>query len=211
MQLLPSQLNEIYDVIVKTKYFSPTQFTKSASGDEFRMEGTEYYFRVFEDAGYVNSLIVNFSPGQFLYKEGSVSMPWIEVPIYFKKWLTYLKREISAPNKWGRLFDEMQYLIGATPIEYTTFSHLEYLDIFSKIDYIKAYLSQIPLLQEQNVAITNQLDNLLEQTKNLNKFDWQNLFIGTIISIIIQLNVTHDNAILLYNLIKNVFKGLFLK
>nr|WP_068892289.1 hypothetical protein [Pedobacter panaciterrae] len=211
MQLLPSQLNEIYDVIIKTKYFSPSQFTKSATGDEFRMEGTGYYFRIFEDTGYVNSLIVNFSPGEFLYKEGSVSMPWIEVPLYFKKWLTYLKREISAPDKWGRLFDEMRYLIGTTQNEYANFSHVEYLDISSKIEHIKASLSQIPLLQEQNVAIINQLDNLLELTNKLNKFDWQNLFIGTIITIIIQLNVTQDNAALLYDLIKSTFKGLFLK
>jgi hypothetical protein len=211
MQLLPSQLNELYDLIIKTDYFSPTQFAKSATGDEFKMEGTGYYFKVFEDSRYVNSLFVNFSPGEMLYKDGSSSITWLEVPNYFLKWLKYLKREISAPDKWGRLFNEMRYLIGTTPNQVENFSRNEYIDISNKIDHIKSSLAQIPLLQEQNVAIKIQLDNLLEKTNNLNKFDWQNLFIGTIISIIIQLNVTQENAVSLYDLIKKSFKGLFLQ
>lgn len=211
MQLLPSQLNELYDLIIETDYFSPGQFTKSALGDEFRMNGTRYYFRIFEDTEYVNSLFVNFSPGEMLYKEGSSSIPWMEVPVYFLKWLKYLKREISAPDKWGKLFDEMRYLVGTTPSQSANFSHEEYLEISNKIDHIKSSLAQIPLLQEQDTAIKNQLDNILELTSKLNKFDWQNLFIGTIISIIIQLNVTQENALSLYNLIKSTFKDLFLK
>jgi hypothetical protein len=157
MQLLPSQLNLLYDAIIKTDYFSPAQFTKSTTGDEFKMEGTKYYFRIFEDSGYVNSLFVNFSPGEMLYKDGSSSIAWQEVPIYFQKWLKYLAREISAPDKWGRLFDERRYLVGTTPNIAVSFSHDEYIDISNKINEIKSSLAQIPLLQEQALSVENQL------------------------------------------------------
>lgn len=211
MELLPSQLNELYDLIVSSKYFSPTQFTKSAAGDQFQLTDTGYYFRIYDNTGYVNSLVVNFSPGETLYKDASTNIPWKDVKEYFTKWLKYLYREVSSPDKWGRIFDEIQYLIGTTPNQYTSFSHQEYLTISAKIDLIKSSLEHIPLLQEQNFAIKNQLDHLLELTTELNKFDWQNLFIGTTLSIIIQLKVTNENAQLLYELIKRTFEGLFLK
>ena len=211
MELLPSQLNELYDLIVNSRHFSPTQFTKSATGDQFQLTGTGYYFRIYENTGYANSLVVNFSPGETLYKDASPSMAWKDVKEYFTKWLKYLKREVSSPDKWGRIFDEIQYLIGTTPNQNLGFTHEEYLTISGQMDFIKSSLEHIPLLQEQNSAIKNQLDHLLELTTELNKFDWQNLFIGTTISIIIQLGVTKENAALLYELIKRTFQGLFLK
>jgi hypothetical protein len=63
MELLRSQLNELYTLIVDSKYFSPTQFNKSAAGTEFQLVGTSYFLKKFEDSGYVNLLIVNLSPG----------------------------------------------------------------------------------------------------------------------------------------------------
>ena len=211
MKLLPSQLNELYDLIVNMGYFSPGQFSKSASGDEFTMNGTEYYFKIFEDSNYSNSFVVNYSPGETSYKAASSTVGWDKVSYYFQNWLYFLNREIVSPDKWGRLFDEMKSLIGTTPDHDLHFSHAEFLDISNKINHIKSSLEQIPLLTDQNAAIEHQLDNLLERTSSLKKFEWQNLFIGTIISIIIQLNVTPENAALLYDLIKTTFKGLFLR
>lgn len=211
MELLRSQLNELYTLVVDTGYFSPTQFDKSATGTEFRLTGTAFYFKIFENSGYANSLIVNFSPGEILYKDASSSIVWKDVKEYFKKWLKYLKREVSSPDKWGRAFDEAQYLIGGTVDQNLHFTHDEYLLISSQIQTIKTSLDRIPLLQEQTIAIKNQLDHLLELTAQLNKFDWQNLLIGTIISIVVQLGVSKDNAVLLYELIKNTFHKIFLK
>ena len=211
MELLRSQLNELYTLITDSQHFSPTQFSKSAAGTNFQLVGTNFYFRIFEDTGYANTLIVNFSPGETLYRDASSSIGWKDVKDYFKKWLSYLKREVSSPDKWGRVFDEAQYLIGTTINQNVNFTHDEYLLLSTQINTIKSSLDRIPLLIEQNSAIKNQLDHLLELTSELNKFDWQNLMIGTIISIVIQLGVTQDNAKLLYELIKDTFQKVFLK
>jgi hypothetical protein len=87
---------------------------------------------------------------------------------------------------------------------------LIHIELSSKIDQIKTSLDTIPLLEEQQIAIINQLNHLTELAKELNKFDWKNLFIGTIVSIILQLYVTRENAARLWNLIKTVFSNFFL-
>ncbi len=79
-----------------------------------------------------------------------------------------------------------------------------------KINQIKSSLGTINLLEEQQVAISQKLDHLIDVAKDLNKFDWKNLFIGTIISIIIQLEVNKENAALLWELIKRVFRNFLL-
>lgn len=67
------------------------------------------------------------------------------------------------------------------------------------------------MFENQQREIIIGLERLTELAKELNKFDWKNLFIGTIISITIQLNVTPDNATLLWELIQNVFSNYFLQ
>jgi len=211
MELLPSQLNVLYDLIEKNGHFSATQFTKTLNGDYIEFNKTSYYFKIYVDTGYVNSLVVNFSPGEKLYKEASSSIPWEQVVVYFGKWLKYLKREITSPDKWGRAFGELAYLGSATGSQYTHFTHSEYLNIVNKLDHIKKGLEQIPLTDEQNRGLKAQFDHLETKIDELNKFDWQSLFIGTVISVIIQLGVDKENANLLYDLIKLYFQGLILR
>lgn len=194
MRLLPSQLNELYDEIIETDYFSPGQFTESLTGHDFKMPGTGYYFRISEDTEYANSLYVKFYTGEILYRQASSRLPWVEVPVYFSKWLKYLKREVPTTDKWDRLFDEMRYLVAAMPGQSTNFSYEEFQCVSRKIEHIKPSLAQIPLLEEQVTALRIQLDHLLELTKELNKFDWQSLFIGTMLSIIMQLNITLEEC-----------------
>ncbi|RXF70539.1 hypothetical protein [Arcticibacter tournemirensis] len=207
MHLLRSQLNELYDLIEKQGYFSPLQFSVLPGQKELTLNDTQFYFRVFEDTGYANSMIANFSPGKSMYMDATSGIDWEGIKFYFKDWLSYLKREVSAPDKWERLIEEVRYLIGESPVENTAFSHQEYLEVRRNIDNIKNQLSSIPLLEAQNTAILQQLNRVAEMTDKLNKFDWRNFFIGTITSCVIQLGVTQEHARLLAELIRNTFSG----
>ncbi|WP_146198799.1 hypothetical protein [Pararcticibacter amylolyticus] len=207
MQLLRSQLNELYDLIEKQGYFSPSQFSILAGQTELTLNETQFYFKVFEDIGYVDSMMANFSPGRSLYMEATTGVDWEGIKFYFKDWLSYLKREVSAPDKWGRLVEEVKSLIGETQVENTAFSHQEYLEVRRNIETIKNQLSSIPLLETQNIAILHQLNHVAEMTDKLNKFDWRNFFIGTITSCVIQLGVTQEHAKLFAELIRNTFSG----
>ena len=59
--------------------------------------------------------------------------------------------------------------------------------------------------------IKNQLERLTLLAVDLGKFDWKNLFVGTIMSIIIQLGVNKENANLIWLAIKQMFYEYFIK
>ncbi len=68
----------------------------------------------------------------------------------------------------------------------------------------------LPFLANTLPEIQVQLNNLTQLAEKMSKFDWANLFVGTIISIVIQLSITPDNAKTLWGIIKGIFTGYFL-
>jgi len=217
MKLLISQKNELFDLIEKTDYFTPLQFelieTSSKKGDiftEVTFKDTTYYFKYFLDKEYYRSFFVNYSPGDDTIVGISSNLSWYSGLTVFSDWLSYLKRELIIPNKWERLTSDNIDIRFSSSFNEFKFSYVEYEELKLKINQIKGSLGTINLLEEQQVAISQKLDHLIDVAKDLNKFDWKNLFIGTIISIIIQLEVNKENAALLWELIKRVFRNFLL-
>jgi hypothetical protein len=121
--------------------------------------------------------------------------------------------ELNSPNKWDRLSKEIKNA-GINLDKNNSdnkFSILEYEDLKTKILTLKQSSHTIGLTSEQSNAIEAKLDHLTDMAKILNKFDWKSLFVGTIISVVIQLNVTQDNANSLWTLIRQIFKNFLLQ
>ncbi|KEQ31209.1 hypothetical protein N180_02880 [Pedobacter antarcticus 4BY] len=209
MKLLTSQKNSLYDLIELNDSFTPSQFAVIDGANQFRIQYTnsEYYFKIQK---VTSSWYIDFIPGSNTYQNSTSTSLWSEVAIHFRHWVENLNREISAPDKWDRLTQEMNNLRGIIPADNTMFSHSEYLILSQQISQIKSSIAAISLTSEQNFAIESKLDHLLALANDMNKFDWQGLFIGTIISIIIQLGVTQEHAQELLAIIKQVFSGYFL-
>lgn len=217
MKLLTSQKDELFDLIEATKYFSPSQFDikeiQQKHNDyvtEIRFKNSDFFFRLIPESTYQGIFYANFSPGEKSIIEATSTLDWDGGMGYIDNWLEFLRREITAENKWEKLFREIEHIKLAPTDDQSKFTYQEYIELSDKIEQIKSSLSTIPLLEEQQVAIINQLNHLTELAKDLNKFDWKNLFIGTIISIVTQLYVTRDNAERLWALIKMIFSNLFL-
>jgi hypothetical protein len=216
MKLLTSQKNSIFELIQDDDFFSPNQFeiVENDLMGEFktRLEfkaNRSFYFNFF-DTDYVNKLYVNFSPGDEQFIDSSATITWNEALSYFENWLYYLQREITAPNLWEKFKTEISEIDYFNNFSNQKFSFAEVTEIAEKIDVLKNSLSAIPLILNQQQEILLRLDHLSETAKELGKFDWVNLFIGTIVSIIIQLNVTPENANAIWDLIKRVFNNYFL-
>jgi len=171
---------------------------------------TDFYFDILLNDSHHSDYYVRYSPASTKIMDHHTAS-WNAVVIYFDKWLDTLMREISEVDKWGRLFEEIGNLKISNEENEHRFSHEEYLTLERKFSDIKVSMIAIPFLPEQLEAINNKLDHLLTLTTELSKYDWQNLFIGVIVSVVIQLGVTQENAQLLYALIKQTFKGLFLQ
>ncbi len=214
MRLLTSQKDTLYDLIEK-RGLSPTQFefsdNRSAYGSGIstwlHFNNSEYAFRF---DSFDNSPMPSFCPGQNSFNENGHARLWNDVLAHFTSWLINLKREINAPNKWERLEKEIAGIKINFSNDQDKFSAHEYEELKAKTETLKQSVSEIGLLPEQAKAIHAKLDHLITLAKDMNKFDWKSLFIGTIISIVIQLSVTQENAKSLWTLIKQVFSNYFL-
>ena len=218
MKLLTSQKDTLYELIENVG-LSPNQFEfklkpNTYSSTEIDTElifiDTEYFFLFSTSINSYNSHSCIFCPGENSHTSKEGPCDWENQISHFRMWLLFLVRELNSPNKWDRLKIEILNLNINFETDINKFSIQEYKSLEIKISNLKDGLSKIGLLEIQVETINKKLDHLLELAKDLSKFDWFGLFIGTILNIIIQLGVTKENSKLIWDLIKNVFKSYLL-
>ncbi len=215
MKLLPSQKNTLYDLIEQNEYFSPMQFDivenlKGNTVTVVKFNKSDYFFKFIQSDGHNEIFYCNYSPGEVSVLGVTNNTYWLGGLDQFKKWLHFLKRELTVVNKWDKIFSSTENIPFIPAFDKSKFTYTEYQEVKDKINQIKSSLSSIPFLENQLLAINDKLDDLLETAKTLSKYDWKNLFIGTIISIIIQLEVNKENANELWQLIKRIFSNYLL-
>lgn len=218
MRLLKSQKDTLYDLIERNG-LSPFQFefvesnskmTQNKICTTLKFKDSDFFF-TFETIGNSEQPHYSiYSPGEFNYEDTHYPGYWHPQFQKVNDWLVYLKREINTPNKWERLKTEMAEIIMTSNSDNSKFTASEFEDLNTKIVTLKMGLQSIGLLPEQLSVFNNKLDYLVSQAKDMNKFDWKSLFIGTVISIIIQLSVTQENARALWNLIRRIFNNFLL-
>ena len=219
MKLLNSQKNIFFELIEKNKTFSVNQFTieefKSTNNNwitTIKFKNPEYYFSIFEDSEAYGAGYVNYTPGINKYLEISSRLGFESAVIEFEKWLKSLQREISEPDLWEKLKTNIDYFSPKIlQIDNSKFTAKEYIVLQQQISSLIEKVNQIPLLIEQQEEINRQLERLTLLAVDLGKFDWTNLFMGTIVSIIIQLGVNKENANLLWLAIKQILNNYFIK
>ena len=216
MKLLTSQKDYIYKYIVELGDFTPNQFElieEEYMGNhttKLKFRDSDYYFNFYESDEY-QGFWLNYSPGQERVLESTGNINWQIGFDHFITWHGNLKRELNSPNLWERFNKEISTVAFANNFDTSKFSTKEFIELKSKIQLLNEEIKTIPLSEYQQNEIISNLNRLIELAEDLNKYDWKNLFIGTIISIIIQLSVTQDNATILWTLIKKVFNTYFIE
>lgn len=216
MKLLKSQKTEIFDLIEVNGLsplqfeiiFIPNNYNSALSITKLLFKGTDYYFTFsFQQEEHYST----FCPGDEKYVEEEHSGDWETQKDAVINWLSYLKREINTPDKWQRLIDESENLkLMKYNEDSIKFNASEYLEIKSKINLLKNGLKEIGIEKEEMKTINSRLDHLEVLMQSMNKIDWKNLFVGTILSIPIQLSLSPDVAKGLFLLVKKVFSAYFL-
>jgi hypothetical protein len=219
MKLLLSQKNNLFDLIEK---FGLTpglfEYKEYETGKEIynttiSLKKSSFLFSVTRIVNNTRDASLRFSPGDIRYEDSSYAATWYDIESTFKYWLKYLKREIQLEDKWEKLNSEIQSLqLYKEEGDFlnSKFTVPEYLEIKQKIFLLKEGIAKLELLPEQIALLNDKLDLVLDLTTQLGRFDWKSLFIGTIVSIIIQLGVTQDNAKAIWALIKQVFHNYFI-
>jgi hypothetical protein len=218
MKLLLSQKNELYDLIERSG-LSPSMFEFTEINSQIAA-GQYATLLAFKNSGFFFSFETGFrtetshfaifSPGRESIKETQNPGSWDLQLRYFIEWLTYLLREINAPNKWDRLKSEIAEIGINTGGDETKFTAFEYENLKQRIQMIKNEVNNIHLNPEELSIIHSKLDHLLELAKEMNKFDWKALFVGTFVSIIIQLSLSPEIGKLLWDIIRQFFNNFLL-
>lgn len=217
MKLLASQKNVLFELIEDYE-LPPSQFVFQESKSRFSTDictdlaysNSEFYFSFESNPGNDPHYCI-YSPGQATFSNEIYTRTWERTLMEFGSWLSFLKREITTINKWDRLKLEMEnFKFSFTDNDNNKFSVAEYSELNEKIAVLKMGISKLSLLPEQLRVMNDKLDHLAILAKDMNKYDWKNLFIGTLMSIIIQLSVTPENAKNLFALIKQIFNSYLL-
>lgn len=212
MKLLLSQKDEIFELIKTFELLTPNQFHIQEDLGNYKttlqFKDSEYFFRFISSA---NGYWANYSPGTEKYIDKTDFLDWNQSMRNIENWLLCLERELTTPNHWESFKNQISGINFKSDYDNTKFTYKEFEDLNNRMSLLKASISSIPLLLEQQNEILLHLERLTESAKELGKFDWKNLFIGTILSILIQLNVTPENANAIWELIKNTFNQYFLE
>lgn len=213
MKLLKSQTNELFQIIEKSG-FSPNQFeiyNDEEYDERFEIEFKESDFNFYlkSDAMYRGRINAFFCPGEQTYESHYIATDWSDITIFFRKWLKNLKREINEPDLWERFRSlAIDFNYKNEEKNDQKFTAKEYQELSYKIDMLTNKISESTLDTATQKTIIDKLNDIQTLALDLNKFDWFNLFVGTIMSIFIQLNVSKDNANLVWNYVKEVFGNL---
>ena len=213
MILLTSQKDQLFDIISENE-LSPSQFElrEIQSGISSGQRATGIYFKnsafyfIFETGpSTIDKHYARYCPGKDSFIKVDYPGDWDLQLNIFKHWVSYLQREISTPDKWSRLNKELSYLDLNYAFDSDKFTVSEFQVLSVKIHILQDRIKEIDLTHDQTEIINRKLDFLLEKAKDLSKFDWKSLFIGTLLNIPIQLGVSEEKIRSLWSLIKEIF------
>lgn len=216
MRLLRTQKNVLFKIIESFQDLSPNQFSfenielSDRDAVSIRFSNSEFQFLIFEDLQYSNTFYANYIPGFDVYQGISERTDWLSIVSYFEKWLSNISREIEEPDYWDRFNNEIGDANFAIDSENSRFSVREFEDLQIKMNLISENVKSIPIILDQQNIIIQELERITDLAKDLGKFDWKNLLIGSIANLIFQFGITKENAALIYDLIKTTLKTYFL-
>jgi len=214
MWLKKSQENEIFDLII-SQQMSPNDFELQRTGSIYEetkiaLKNSNYHFTLTFTG---QSHTFRQSPGVEKLEEEYETYPmWEKKKNSIIKWLERLKSELEQPDKWNEY-----YLVSAQvnwkfndDKDNLKFNYGEIEEITKSINQIKTQIRQLELPAEKLGIIENKLDYLLVKSKLLGKFDWKNLFVGTIIGLIVQLALPVNLTQQIWTIIGQAFKQFIL-
>jgi hypothetical protein len=210
MLLLQTQKNQVYELI-EDAGLSPSMFSfddpNDADGDTYlRYKDSNYYFNFAKARS--GGHFARYSPGYDTPYEDQAPGSWNGQLSYVRRWLSNLVRELEAPDKWKLLQEEIENMdFGDIKYEDTKFTYREYELLKEKISELKVKIGKLDLVEEQIKQINEKLDHLLHLAKDMNKTDWKELFIGSLIGLFMQLSIDKDTG----QAIAGYVKGLFMK
>ena len=220
-RLMQTQKNEIFPVI-QGFGFDPAQFRWDEDADFWEpydrgRSVVDIQYRVSKLVHIPSSFYAKFgnqyiemSPGNTSLIERSVMHKLL--PDMASLWLTYLKREVAAPDLWAIAIQSKEFASVATQVESdnTTFSTGERKYIVEKLAEIEKYLVTTDQVNSDHREFVHlQFKYLAESAERLGRKDWKNNLVGVITNIVIAVVFAPQRTQELFTMIASAFLPLF--
>ncbi|MEI8013283.1 MAG: hypothetical protein WCH20_00455 [Nitrospira sp.] len=193
-RLLKTQKNQIL-ILIQSASLDPREFEweEREEAENFSHgEVTLHFHRLLHTpSGYAALFGENFlsySPGPQGPNETERNIGWTGKYLAVERWLTYLKREIDAPDLWASLAQE-QELFSAEPAGAVNapFNADEQVQIRKAVEEIRVFISSTYSLAGEPLATVNRkLDYLIDASTRVGRIDWKNIFVGALLSLALQ-------------------------
>jgi hypothetical protein len=208
--LLKSQANEVFNAL-RTNGWNPADFEWQdtqghASGQttisKLVHKSSGYYFTFDNGGGNVYS---NFTPGDERESGATDFGQFIGQLAGLVKWLSFVKREMEAPDLWGAISQESNLIDSATSdTDNTPFTADEKTYILSGLNEIKQHLLTAHKLDPE--LVEGRINYLIESSERLGRKDWKNLLLATLVSIIVAAALPSDAVRELFRFVGTVLR-----
>lgn len=138
-----------------------------------------------------------FSPGNEILTQRLPYSNWSDQYSNLEAWLYNLSRELSVRNPWENIKDYLP----SDEIDFrdedinSGFSFDEVSQIEVSLNVFKKLLLEHHKLSEKQTEVLNhKIEYLCETAKRSRKIDWKNIFIGTMINLMITINLNPEQA-----------------
>lgn len=214
--LLKSKRNEVLAMIQRTG-LDPVSFTwaPAESGQTAQLivsrlvhPPSGYYFLFDLRKGVQFS---EFSPGKDKHLQDEYPGAWDHQVGNVRDWLTYLKREIEAPDLWAAVQAGSAIVTGEIPpSEAERFSSAELEHIRESIDEIKSHIRKSHQLSDaQWMIISARFDYLVESSSRVTRKDWVVIAAGVLTNIAVTAGLNTDVATDLFRFAGQALAWLF--
>lgn len=199
LPLLRSQSNAAFEW-VRDSGFDPAGFEVGAAEwgkipcNRFAYSESAYFFDVSTAR---SSYSVRYSPGasELLTHQIGVATSFDQLEEPFKAWLSFLRRELVAPDLWALVRDPGAGFAGVgVATDNRPFTPPEVAQIVIAIDAARTYLSDGGVTGDALDQANAKLDYLVEAAKRSGRMDWFNIAFSVLFGIATQVLFDPDRA-----------------
>jgi len=211
--LLKTQANDVLNAVSKIgldpKHFAWEELEKTPTL-RYTPSG-EYFFKFLRT---IRGFYAEYSAGEAsIHGSGPFGATWVSWETglsIVEEWLTYLKREIQAPDLWS-LLTEQTALVQAASADSpnTPFSTLEIKKISDGLRELQEYIEKTQQLDEQKHAfLESKLDYLVDAAHRQGRQDWLYVAIGVLSTVVMSLAMAPDQAKEVFRFVSSVLQAI---
>jgi hypothetical protein len=214
--LLTTQKNEIYEILLATG-LEPADFSWSEEAginhpalavSRLKYRDGHFYFQ-FDFITHTGTLrhYSSFSPGKEQAVEDYYADSWIAQVAAAREWVSFLKREIDAPDLWLEIkkYQATFSLVPPAKLLNEPIPTYEADQIGEALRLLTGEIKkQFKLTTKQNEFVRSKLDYLADAAKRQPRLDWVHTCIGVLITIAMGLAMAPAEASKLWQLTKEL-------